>query len=135
MEYGFLSGIFLSPLQCRTVETVRGCVSLKKQKSQGKAVKLSANSNVYVQMCILLCMYVKCFVLLGQIFKIALCSKVLVITGLGLFYSFLLFSFLINRQSKSFLRLVIQPIVGKSSFGKLVQLTIQVYHRHLSKNS
>ncbi len=37
----------LSPLQStssRTVETVRGCVSLKKYKSQGKAVETTMNS-------------------------------------------------------------------------------------------
>jgi hypothetical protein len=41
--YGFLSGFLLSPLQC-TVETLKGCVSLKKFKSQGKAVELTVNS-------------------------------------------------------------------------------------------
>jgi hypothetical protein len=41
--YGFLSGFPLSPLQrtIRTLETVRGCVSLKKYKSQGKAVDVT----------------------------------------------------------------------------------------------
>ncbi len=39
----FYQVFLLSPLQC-TVETVRGCVSLKKYKSQGKAVKVTVNS-------------------------------------------------------------------------------------------
>ncbi len=39
----FSQVIFLSPLQCK-VETVRGCVILKKQKSQGKAVEVTLNS-------------------------------------------------------------------------------------------
>jgi hypothetical protein len=37
----------LSPLQCKgnwSVETVKGCVSLKKYKSQGKAVEVTVNS-------------------------------------------------------------------------------------------
>jgi hypothetical protein len=39
----FYQVILLSPLQC-TVETVRGCVSLKKKNSQYKAVKVNLNS-------------------------------------------------------------------------------------------
>ncbi len=39
----FYQLILLSPLQC-TVETVRGCVSLKKKNSQYKAVKVNLNS-------------------------------------------------------------------------------------------
>jgi hypothetical protein len=38
----FFQVFLLSRLQC-TVETVRGCVSLKKWKSQGKAVEVTAN--------------------------------------------------------------------------------------------
>ncbi len=39
----FYQAFLLSPLQC-TVETVRGCVSLKKYKSQGKAIEVIVNS-------------------------------------------------------------------------------------------
>ncbi len=43
--YGFRSGFLLSPLQCTvTEETVRGCVSLKKETSQGRAVEETVNS-------------------------------------------------------------------------------------------
>ncbi len=41
---GFYQVFLLSPLQYHTAETVRGCVSLKKQKSQGKAVEVTVNS-------------------------------------------------------------------------------------------
>jgi hypothetical protein len=41
----FYHVFLLCPLQCTvTVETVRGCVSLKKQKSHGKAVEVTVNS-------------------------------------------------------------------------------------------
>jgi hypothetical protein len=42
----FYPVFLLSPLQCTVpaLETVRGCVSLKKQKSRGKAVEVSLNS-------------------------------------------------------------------------------------------
>ena len=39
----FYQVFLLSPLQCK-VETVRGCVSLKKWKSQGKAVEVTVNN-------------------------------------------------------------------------------------------
>jgi hypothetical protein len=39
----FYQVFLISPLQCK-VETVRGCVSLKKYKSQGKAVEVTVNS-------------------------------------------------------------------------------------------
>jgi hypothetical protein len=38
--YGFLSGF--PPFSC--TEAVRGCVSLKKYKSQGKAVEITGNN-------------------------------------------------------------------------------------------
>ncbi len=38
--YGFLSGFHTFSF----TETVRGCVSLKKKKSQGKAVEVTVNS-------------------------------------------------------------------------------------------
>ncbi len=38
----FFQVFLLSPLQC--TETVRGCVSSKKLKSQGKAVEVAVNS-------------------------------------------------------------------------------------------
>jgi hypothetical protein len=45
--YGFLSGFhtfFFTVHNNRTLETIRGCVSLKKYKSQGKAVQVTVNS-------------------------------------------------------------------------------------------
>jgi hypothetical protein len=41
----FYQDFLLSPLQCTVteLETVRGCVSLKKYKSQGKAVEVAVN--------------------------------------------------------------------------------------------
>jgi hypothetical protein len=38
------SSLLLYSVQQRTVETVTGCVSLKKWKSQGKAVEMTFNS-------------------------------------------------------------------------------------------
>ncbi len=37
------SSFFLYSVQLNIVETVRGCVSLKKLKSQGKAVEVTVN--------------------------------------------------------------------------------------------
>ncbi len=44
----------LSPLHCRVteLETVRGCVSLKKDKSQGKAVDVTVNSKEENSFCL-----------------------------------------------------------------------------------
>jgi hypothetical protein len=39
----FYQVFLLSPLQF-TAETVRGCVSLKKKKSQGKAIEMTVNT-------------------------------------------------------------------------------------------
>jgi hypothetical protein len=39
----FYQVFLLSPLQCK-LEALRGCMSLKKWKSQGKAVEVAVNS-------------------------------------------------------------------------------------------
>jgi hypothetical protein len=44
----FYQIFLLSALQC-TVETARGCVSLKKKKTQGKAVEVTVYSKNFVQ--------------------------------------------------------------------------------------